>query len=125
MKVILFDGVCNLCNSAVNWIIDHDKKNLFHFSSLQSTYGKEIVARSGIQGDYLNTIILADGEKLYFRSTAVLKILKDLGGINALAYIFIIVPPFIRNFFYNIVARNRYRWFGKRAECRLPSIKVP
>jgi predicted DCC family thiol-disulfide oxidoreductase YuxK len=121
MKVILFDGVCNLCNGLVNWIIDHDKKAVFKFSSLQSAYGLRMIEKFGIKGEYLSTVVLVDDDKAWLRSDAVLLILKHLGGIWAAAYGFIIVPAFIRNFIYNIVARNRYRWFGKRDTCRVPT----
>jgi predicted DCC family thiol-disulfide oxidoreductase YuxK len=110
-----------LCNGLVNWIIDHDKKKVFQFSSLQSGYGMRMIERFGIKGDYLNTIVLTDGDNASLRSDAVLLILKHLGGFWALGYGFIIVPAFIRNFVYNIVAKNRYRWFGKRDTCRVPT----
>lgn len=121
MLVVLFDGVCNLCNSSVNWIIDHDKEGKFQFASLQSVYGQNVVKQFNLTGEYMDTVLLLDGDKLYKRSEAVLRIAKHIGGIYSLAYVFIIVPAFIRNFFYNFVARNRYRWFGKQDACRIPS----
>lgn len=121
MKVILFDGVCNLCNSSVNWIIDHDKHNTFKFASLQSDYGKSVVQKYNLQGSYLDTILLVDEDKIFSRSGAVLRIAKYLGSIYQLAYAFIIIPPFIRNAVYNFIAQNRYRWFGKRDSCRMPT----
>ncbi len=121
MKVVVFDGVCNLCNSSVNWIIDHDKRNQFLFSSLQSGYGKEVVRKFNIVGDYLNTFILVEDEKIYLRSTAALRVLKHIGGIYTLGYAFIIVPRFIRDGIYDIIARNRYRWFGRQESCRIPT----
>ena len=121
MKVILFDGVCNLCNDSVNWIIDHDKKNLFKFSALQSEYGKGIVAKYNLTGNYMDTAIFLDEENIFLRSDAVLRILKHFGGIYSLAYLFIIVPAFIRNFVYQVVSENRYRWFGKMDTCRIPT----
>jgi len=124
MKVILFDGVCNLCNGLVNWVIDHDKKNLFSFASLQSNYGQGVVKRLNITGDYMNTFILMDEDEAFFRSGAILRVLKYLGGVYWLAYVFIIVPAFIRNFIYDIIARNRYRWFGKRDSCRVPTSEL-
>jgi predicted DCC family thiol-disulfide oxidoreductase YuxK len=120
MNVILFDGVCNLCNGLVNWIIDRDKQNLFMFASLQSGYGKNAAFQSGINTEYMNTVILIEDGKLYQRSTAVLRILKRLGYPYKLAYAGIIFPLFIRNGVYNFVARNRYKWFGKRDVCRVP-----
>jgi predicted DCC family thiol-disulfide oxidoreductase YuxK len=121
MLVVLFDGVCNLCNSSVNWIIDHDKEGKFKFASLQSVYGQNVVKQFNLTGEYMDTVLLLDGDKLYKRSEAVLRIAKHIGGIYSLVYVFIIVPAFIRNFFYNFVARNRYRWFGKQDACRIPT----
>jgi len=121
MQVILFDGVCNLCNGAVNWVMAHDKDSQFKFSSLQSAYGRQIVEQYNLGGDYLNTIVLLDNEKVYLRAEAVLRILKHLGGFYRLLYIFNDLPSPILNFFYNIVAKYRYRWFGKRDTCRLPT----
>ena len=121
MSVVLFDGVCNLCNSSVNWLIDHDKKNQFQFASLQSDYGKKVVAQFNLKGDYLDTVLLLEDGKVYMRSEAVLRIGKKLGGGYSLLYGFVIIPAFVRDFFYNIVARNRYRWFGKQDACRMPT----
>lgn len=121
MKVILFDGVCNLCNSSINWIIDHDKNNVFKFASLQSDYGKGIVRQYNLQGTYLDTVLLLDEDKIYSRSGAILLIAKYLGGLYQLAYAFIIIPPFVRNAAYNFIAQNRYRWFGKQDSCRMPT----
>ena len=121
MKVILFDGVCNLCNSSVNWIIDHDKQNQFKFASLQSVYGQNTVKQLGLQDNYMNTVVFEDNGKAYLRSDAALQILKQLGGVYSLAVVFYIVPSFIRDFFYKIVANNRYKWFGKKEICRIPT----
>ncbi len=121
MSVVLFDGVCNLCNGSVNWLIDHDKKNQFQFASLQSDYGKKVVAQFNLKGDYLDTVLLLEDGKVYMRSEAVLRIGKKLGGGYSLLYGFVIIPAFVRDFFYNIVARNRYRWFGKQDACRMPT----
>ena len=121
MSVVLFDGVCNLCNGSVNWLIDHDKKNHFQFASLQSDYGKKVVAQFNLKGDYLDTVLLLEDGKVYMRSEAILRIGKKLGGGYSLLYSFLIIPAFVRDFFYNIVARNRYRWFGKQDVCRMPT----
>lgn len=121
MNVVVFDGVCNLCNGAVNWIIDHDKNNRFRFSSLQSDYGKQIVAKYNLQQNYMDTFILVEDEQAYIKSTAALRVLKGLGGFYKLAYASIIIPRFIRDAVYNFIARNRYRWFGKRESCRMPT----
>lgn len=121
MYVVLFDGVCNLCNSSVNWIIDHDKRDQFKFASLQSEYGQQVVKHYNLSGDYLNTVILVAESKLYTRSAAVLRILGYIGGIYSLAGIGWIVPAFLRDTVYNWVARNRYKWFGKKESCRIPT----
>ena len=121
MKVILFDGVCNLCNGSVNWIMDRDKNNQFKFASLQSIYGQNKVKELGLQDNYMNTVVLEDNGKAYLRSDAALQILKQLGGAYQLAVVFNIVPAFIRDLFYKIVANNRYKWFGKQESCRIPT----
>ena len=119
--VILFDGVCNFCNSSVNFIIDNDKNNTFKFASLQSVFGQKILKKFNLPVDSFSTLILTDGNTYYTRSSAALRIAKHLRFPYNLFYAFIIVPPFIRNLFYDIIARNRYKWFGKRDSCRLPS----
>lgn len=121
MAVVLFDGVCNLCNGSVNWLIDHDKKNVLQFASLQSDYGQKMVNKFNLQGSYLDTMILVDGENYYVRSTAILHMLRLMGGIYSMAFAFVIIPVFIRDAFYNFIARNRYRWFGKQDACRIPT----
>lgn len=118
--VILFDGVCNFCNSSVNFIIDNDKNNTFKFASLQSEYGRKLLEKFNLPIDSFSTLILTDGNSFYTRSTAALLISKHLKFPHNLYYVFIIVPPFIRNLFYDIIARNRYKWFGKKDACRIP-----
>ncbi|MCX7878698.1 MAG: thiol-disulfide oxidoreductase DCC family protein [Ignavibacteria bacterium] len=120
-KIILFDGVCNFCNGFVNFIIDRDKKDIFRFAALQSDFGTGLQKKLGFDTDELKTIILVDGGKFYLKSSAALRIAKNLPFPWNLSYIFIIVPPFIRNFLYDVISKNRYKWFGKRETCRLPS----
>ena len=120
-KVILFDGVCNLCNSSVNFVIDRDKNNKFVFSALQDEKGKKLVKDHGISELYLDTIVLLKNGKAYTKSTAALEITRDLPGLWPLMYGFIIVPKFIRNWVYDLIAKNRYKWFGKKDECRIPT----
>lgn len=126
MKVILFDGVCNLCNSSVNWVIDHDKQQQFKFSALQSTFGKKKVADARLTENYLNTIVYIDEQATYTKADAVLRILKQIGGIYSLAVIFFVIPSLFRNYLYDIVAANRYKWFGKQDSCRVstPELKA-
>ncbi|MEO8666385.1 MAG: thiol-disulfide oxidoreductase DCC family protein [Ignavibacteria bacterium] len=120
-RIILFDGVCNLCNSSINFIIDHDKDNKFKFASLQSDAGRELLSKFGLNEKDFDSVVLTEGEKFYTRSSAVLRVVKEFGGLWKLLYVFIVIPPFIRNFFYDIVARYRYKWFGKKDSCRVPT----
>src|ERR1043165_7039174 len=121
MKVLLFDGVCNLCNSWVNWVIDHDKKNLFKFAALQSAFGQQRVKDLNLDAKYLDTVILDDEGKVYTESDVALEVARHIGGVYTLAVALYIFPRFIRNFVYRIIARNRYRWFGKQESCRVPT----
>ena len=118
--VVLFDGVCNLCNRSVQFILKKDKKKQFRFASLQGKTGQAILQRFDLPMDHFNTILLLDGEKLYTHSTGTLKIAKRLSGAWKLLYGFIIIPRFIRDLVYNLVARNRYKWFGKKDSCMIP-----
>ncbi len=119
--VILFDGVCNLCNGSVEFIINRDRMGEFRFASLQSDTAKHLISKLDIPNDTMDSIILVENNKQYFKSSAVLHICRKLGGLWPLLYIFILVPVSIRDYFYDIVARNRYRWFGKRENCMVPS----
>ena len=118
--VVLFDGVCNFCNGAVNFIIKHDKHRRFKFAALQSEFGEQKRAEFGI-GDDVDSVVLIENGKAYMHSTAGLRIAKGLGGVWSLAYAFIIVPPFIRDWAYRLFAKNRYRLFGRRDVCILPT----
>ncbi|MDQ3021847.1 MAG: thiol-disulfide oxidoreductase DCC family protein [Bacteroidota bacterium] len=119
--VILFDGVCNLCNSFVQFVINRDTKNIFKFTSLQSGYSKELLNRFGKDSSKLDSVVLYTDNRIYTESTAALKILKQLGGGLQLLYIFIIVPKFLRDFVYRFIASNRYKWFGKKESCMIPT----
>lgn len=120
-KIILFDGVCNLCNGAVNFLIRHDKKNKFKFAALQDEVGKKLVLQYGIDTKTTDSIVLLDQNKAYTKSTAALRISKYLSGAYPLLYMLIIVPAFFRNRVYDWVAKNRYRWFGKKESCMVPT----
>ena len=122
--IILFDGICNLCNNAVQFVLKHDKKKLFRFASLQSDFGKSILIKYGLPTDNFNSFVLILNGKAYTKSTAALSVAKMLSGPMKLLYGFIIVPAFIRNGVYNVIARNRYKWFGKKESCMLPSPDV-
>jgi len=119
-SINLFDGVCNLCNASVQFIIKRDKGDYFRFSALQSETGKAMANKYGVSAN-ASSVILIEGEKKYSKSTAALRIAKKLSGLWPLLYLFIIIPPPIRNGIYRIVAKNRYSWFGKKDECMVPS----
>ena len=119
--VILFDGVCNLCSGAVQFIIKHDRKKLFRFASLQSKFGEEVMKHFDLPVDQYNSFILLEKEKIYTRSKGALKVAKKLNGLYFLLYASIIVPRFIRDAVYNFIARKRYNWFGKKETCWIPT----
>ncbi len=127
-SVILFDGICNLCNRWVQFVLRHDKQDYFRFAPLQSPTGKEIVSSysfktpNSSEKDY-TTILLIENECLYTQSTAVLKIFKKLSGLWSFFSILILIPKSIRDAIYRFVSRNRYLLFGKRKSCMLPSDK--
>ncbi len=116
--ILYFDGVCNLCNNAVQFVIRHDKQKKFLFASLQSAAGKEVLQKLPATPDSM--VLYASG-KYHLKSSAALHTARLLGGIYALAFVFIIIPGFIRNAVYDLIARNRYTWFGKREECMIPT----
>ena len=120
-KVILFDGICNLCSSSVQFIIRHDKKDQFLFGSLQGAAGQAYLKKFSLPANEFNSFMLVEDEKLYTRSAAALRVLKHLGRGWQLLYGLMIVPPFIRDGIYNLLARNRYKWFGKKEACWLPT----
>lgn len=120
-KIILFDGVCNLCNSAINFVIDHDKKNRFKFAPLQEETGQNLIREFQIDPAQTDSIVLIDNGRAYIKSTAALRIARYMNGAYPLLYSLIILPPFIRNWVYDWVARNRYKWFGKKESCRIPT----
>lgn len=119
--VVLFDGVCNLCSASVQFIIKHDKKRLFRFASLQSPFGQAVAQHFGLPATELNSFILLQNRRIYTKSTGALRVARQLGGITSWLYVFIITPPFIRNAVYSFVARNRYKWMGKKDACWLPT----
>mgnify|MGYP001303898982 CR=1 FL=1 len=120
-KIILFDGVCNLCNGSVVFIIKRDKKDVFRFAAIQSEEGQKLIDKHQIDTTKVDSILLFDGEKHYAKSTAALKIARNLKGGYPLLYGFIILPAFFRNWVYDIIARNRYKWFGKKESCMIPT----
>lgn len=118
-NIVLFDGVCNLCNASVQWILKYDKKAIFTFSSIQSEFSKTTLTDPGLLE--VKTIILLENSKIYTKSTAVLRIARKLQFPVNMLYGLIVFPKFIRDTVYDYVSRNRYKWFGKREECWLPT----
>ena len=119
--VILFDGVCNLCSGAVQFVIKRDPKHQFRFASLQSELGQQILSEYHLDIPGIDSIILWKDGKVSIKSTAALQIAKQLNGPWPILYGFIIVPIFIRTAVYDWVARNRYKWFGKKEVCWIPT----
>lgn len=118
--VIFFDGVCNLCNSSIQFVIKNDKKKQFLFATATSSAGRQALTANATKGGTPNSVILLHNGIYYTRSSAALQILRLLGGGWSLLYVLSIIPPFIRNGMYDLVARNRYKWFGKRQSCMIP-----
>ncbi|MEH7014243.1 thiol-disulfide oxidoreductase DCC family protein [Neobacillus niacini] len=121
--IILFDGICNLCTSSVQFIIKRDPKGHFKFASLQSEIGQMLLTQYGISKE-LDSIIVIENEKVYIKSSAALRICSRLNGIWSFFSILRVLPPFIRNFVYDMVAKNRYKWFGKKESCMLPTSEM-
>ena len=119
--IILFDGVCNLCNTSVQYVIKHDPNAIFRFASLQGDTGQQLLKQYNLSTNDLNSFVLINESKSYTRSAAALHVAKRLTGFTKLLYGFIIVPPFIRNAVYDLIARNRYKWFGKKDSCMIPT----
>jgi predicted DCC family thiol-disulfide oxidoreductase YuxK len=122
-SIILFDGICNFCNDAVNFVIRNDRRRRFKFAPLQSKTGKRLRAEHDI-GDDVDSIVLIENGEAFTLSTAALRIAKGLGGIWQLVYALIIVPKPIRDGVYSVIANNRYRWFGKKDACMIPTPDV-
>ena len=121
-KLILFDGVCNLCNASVQYVIKHDKKDLFLFSALQSDTGKQIIEAYNIDTSKTDSILLYTPKKgIDYKSTATLKIAGYLGFPRNIMIAFLVVPAFIRNWVYDYIAKNRYKWYGKKESCMIPT----
>ena len=121
--IVLFDGVCNFCDAAVNLIIAHDDESVFRFAPLQSEAGRELVAKYGIPAD-VDSVILIDNGRAFLHSDAALQIAKRLGGGWRLLTIFGILPRFIRDWSYRLFARYRYRIFGKKDACMMPTAEI-
>jgi predicted DCC family thiol-disulfide oxidoreductase YuxK len=119
--ILLFDGVCNFCNSSVNFIVDRNSKKNILFSSLQSQTGQQLLEKFNLPKDNFNSLVLVDGDNYYTKSTAALKIAEYLDGNWKFLSILKIIPKFIRDFGYDFIAKNRYKIFGKSDQCRIPT----
>lgn len=122
--ILLFDGVCNLCNSLVRFIIKRDRKAKIRFSPLQSAAGKSMLLKSELRESYLDSVVFIKGDKYFLRSSAILHLLNELGGAWKLFYGFLIIPPFMRDFIYRVIARTRYKVFGRTDSCMVPDEKI-
>lgn len=119
--VILFDGLCNLCNNSVQFVIRRDPGRRFRFASLQSEFGKRFLSTHHLPENDYNSFILFENGSVFTRSTAALRVMKKLNGGWPVLYALIVIPRFLRDGIYHVVARNRYRWFGKRHACWVPT----
>jgi predicted DCC family thiol-disulfide oxidoreductase YuxK len=122
--ILLFDGVCNFCNGSVNFIIDRDQAAYFKFAPLQSEIGQKLLDEYKIDKINTDSVILIEDEKSYTHSTAALRVARKLDGFWKYFYVFIIVPRFIRDFFYKLFAKYRYSLFGKQEACMLPTAEI-
>lgn len=120
-KIILFDGICNLCNQSVQFVIEHDSKNQFRFASLQSDFGQDFLKKNKLEATQFDSIVFIEDDQFYTKSSAALKIAKYLDGLTSWLTIFMIVPKPLRDIVYSFIAKNRYRWFGKNESCWLPT----
>lgn len=119
--ILLFDGVCNLCNNSINFVIDHDPDGQFKFAALQSEFGQKKLRELNLQADDFDSIVLLSNDQIFIKSTAALKVAKKLTGAWPALYAFIIIPPFVRHAVYNLIAKNRYKIWGKTDQCRVPT----
>ncbi|MDG5817987.1 thiol-disulfide oxidoreductase DCC family protein [Natronococcus sp. A-GB7] len=122
--IVLFDGVCNLCAGFVQFIVPRDDEEVFHFASLQSDVGQRLLTDHGLAEDHLDSIVLIEGEDAYVKSAAVLRIGEHLGGVYALGRPLRYLPQRLRDWGYDVVAANRYRVFGKKDQCMMPTGNV-
>ena len=119
--IILFDGVCNLCNASVQFVMDRERGRTFRFAALQSEAGQALLKRHKLPAGELSSVVLLEQGRGFTRSTAALRIARRLRFPWPLAYGLVLIPPLLRNWVYDLVARNRYRWFGKSESCRVPA----
>lgn len=123
-QIIIFDGVCNFCNGAVNFIIKRDRDNVFKFAPMQSQAAIDLIAKYEVKDVGFDTFLLIKGDKCYFRTNAALEITKELSGFWFLFRVFKLLPRAIRDYFYRLFARNRYSIFGRSDTCMIPTLEV-
>ena len=123
-RIVLFDGVCVFCNHSVNFIIRHDRRDLYRFAPLQSEIGKRLLAQYGLDPESVDSVVLIENGRACAKTSAALRICRNLDGMWPLMYGFIIVPAFVRNVVYDIIAKYRYRWWGKLDACMMPTPEV-
>ncbi len=122
--IVLFDGVCNLCNGLVKFIIKNDKPGRIKFAALQSLFSKNLMTGIGLNPQNFNSVVYISGTSYYTKSAAILTMFRDMGGGWKIMFVFKIIPRFIRDYIYDLVGRNRYRLFGKRDSCMIPTPEI-
>lgn len=123
-KIVLFDGVCNYCNDKINYVIKYDSQDIFRFVALQSETGQKIIKHLGIASSVDSIILYEPGYAYFIKSEAVFRIIKHLSSAIKLVLIFNFIPTTIKNIFYDIIAKNRYNWYGKKESCMMPTDDV-
>lgn len=124
-KIVLFDGVCNVCNGFVQFIIEKDRKNIFQFASLQSDIGKKLLLERNIDTNSIDSVILIEPNVAYYiKSDAALEIGRNLKGYRTFSKVLSFIPSSLRDIVYDFIARNRYAWFGKKEECMVPTPEI-
>ena len=120
-SIILFDGVCNLCNGAVNFVIKRDPRNVFKFTPLQEKQGILLLKKHAVDSRKLDSIVLIENGNVYVKSSAALRIARKMSNLWPLFFVLLIIPSFIRDGVYDFIAKNRYKWFGKKEQCMIPT----
>lgn len=120
-SIVFFDGVCNLCNASIDFIIKRDRNNKFLVGALQDSFSKAILSVHDVDEDYLDSLVLLENGEIFYKSTAALKIARKLSGLWPVFYPLIILPKWLRDPVYDFIGKNRYRWFGKKNTCRIPT----
>ena len=120
-NILFFDGVCTVCNKTIDFFIKKDDKNAIYYASLQSKFAKELLRKQSIDSNKMDSILYFSKGKLHTKSSAILRAIKELSFIYRVLFLLIIIPKFIRDFFYDLIAKNRYSLFGKSSTCRVPN----